>query len=117
VTVPVLCGVQNCGWTLYSEVDGCYRSLGSFTLVSPECPRFETVTVAANGWPVLRAYAHESASASRVAVHVFLHGEYVEVDDYVHCSSAIPIVRTPDGATPEPSADPRRWTPPFVGCW
>jgi hypothetical protein len=33
---PVSCGAQNCGWTLYGEVDGCYRALGSFTVVSPE---------------------------------------------------------------------------------
>jgi short chain dehydrogenase len=68
-------------------------------------------------WPVLRAYAHESASSARVAVQVFLHGEYVEVDDYVQCASAIPVVRTADGAVQEPSDDPTRWTPPFGGCW
>jgi hypothetical protein len=117
VTIPSSCGAQNCSWTLYAEVEGCYRALGSFALVSPECPRFETVTTAADGWPVLRAYAHESASAASVAVHVFRHGGYVEVDHYVQCSSAIPIVRTADGATPGPSEDPTRWVPPFMGCW
>jgi len=117
VTVPVLCGAQNCGWTLYAELDGCYRALGSFTLEAPECPRFETVAAAANGWPVLRAYAHESGSSASVAVQVFLHGEYVEVDHYVECASAIPVVRTADGAMPERSDDPTRWAPPFVGCW
>ena len=117
VTIPSMCGAQNCSWTLYGEVEGCYRALGSFGLVSPDCPRFETVALAADGWPVLRAYAHESASTASVAVHVFRHGGYVEVDRYVQCSAAIPIVRTADGAMPEPSEDPTRWVPPFMGCW
>jgi hypothetical protein len=115
VTVPVLCGVQNCGWTLYGAVDGCYRALGSFSIDSSECPRFDAIAVGKNGWPVLRAYAHESAAASRVAVHVFLDGRYVDVDGYVECSPNAPVAWTADREKPED--DPMRWAPPFTGCW
>jgi hypothetical protein len=115
VTVPDLCGVQNCGWTLYGQIDGCYRALGSFSLVSPECPRFEAMAVANHGWPVLWAYAHESAMANRVAVHVFRHGEYLPVDAYVECSSNAPVAWATDRDMPE--EDPTRWAPPFRGCW
>jgi hypothetical protein len=115
VTVPAFCGAQNCAWTLYGDVGGCYRALGSFTLVSPECPRFETIAVADDGWPVLRAYAHESAMGSRVAVHVFLRGEYVDVDGYVECSSKAPVAWGTDREAPQ--EDPARWAPPFTGCW
>jgi hypothetical protein len=75
----------------------------------------ETARIAEDGWPVVRASAHESAVASRVAVHVFLHGEYLAVDGYLERSSNAPVAWTEDGATPE--EDPTRWAPPFLWYW
>lgn len=115
VTLPALCGVQNCGWSLYGEAGGCYRALGSFELDTRECPRFGTLATAPDGWPVLSAGAHDSAVSVRVAVHAFLHGEYVAVDDYIACAPNAPVVWPVDREMPP--EDPTRWSPPFHGCW